>query len=154
MAKRGDSKASTGILRAALDACRRHMGFVVLFSAALNLLYLAPSIYMLQVYDRVLTSGGVLTLLYLSAVLVGSLATLSFLDAVRMRLLATLAKRFDRLVAPHVLMSALQREGRSRRRAGPCAARIRRPARSGVRAARRWPPSMRRGRRFISPSAS
>jgi PrtD family type I secretion system ABC transporter len=113
MAKRGEGKASTGILRAALDACRRHMGYVVLFSAALNLLYLAPSIYMLQVYDRVLTSGGMLTLAYLSAVLVGSLATLSFLDAVRMRLLATLSKRFDRLVAPHVLMSALQREGRA-----------------------------------------
>jgi ATP-binding cassette subfamily C protein len=100
------------ILRRALRACRRHIGFVILFSAALNLLYLAPSLYMLQVYDRVLTSGGLLTLGYLTLVLVASLMVLSFLDAVRTRLLSTMAKRFDRLVAPHVLMAALQREGR------------------------------------------
>ncbi len=112
MSKRGNGRAETNVLRAALDACRRHMGYVILFSAALNLLYLAPSLYMLQIYDRVLTSGGVLTLFYLSVVLLGSLGTLSFLDAVRMRLLAALAKRFDRLVAPHVLLAALQREGR------------------------------------------
>jgi ATP-binding cassette subfamily C protein len=85
---------------------------VVLFSATLNLLFLAPSLYMLQVYDRVLTSGGLLTLVYLSAVLLASLASLAFLDGVRMRLLTTMAKRFDRLLAPHVLMAALQREGR------------------------------------------
>ncbi|MEQ1709004.1 MAG: type I secretion system permease/ATPase [Terricaulis sp.] len=112
MSTRGEGGVEN-ILRDALRACRRHFSFVILFSAALNLLYLAPSLYMLQVYDRVLTSGGMLTLLYLSAVLLASLATLSFLDAVRMHLLAALAKRFDRLVAPHVLMAALQREGRA-----------------------------------------
>ncbi len=112
MSARDESRVEN-ILRDALRACRRHFAFVILFSAALNLLYLAPSLYMLQVYDRVLTSGGMLTLLYLSAVLLASLATLSFLDAVRMHLLAALAKRFDRLVAPHVLMAALQREGRA-----------------------------------------
>ncbi len=101
------------ILSAALRACRAHIGFLILFSAALNLLYLAPSLYMLQVYDRVLTSGGLLTLVYLSGVLLASLAVLAFLDGVRMRLLAVMAKRFDRLVAPHVLMAALQREGRA-----------------------------------------
>lgn len=111
--KPGAERVQSAILRDALHACRRHIGFVLLFSAALNLLYLAPSIYMLQVYDRVLTSGGLLTLLYLSAVLLASLATLAFLDATRVRLLASMAKRLDRLVAPHVLMAALQREGRT-----------------------------------------
>jgi len=108
----GAVRVDSAILRDALHACRTHIGFVLLFSATLNLLYLAPSIYMLQVYDRVLTSGALLTLVYLSAVLVASLATLAFLDATRVRLLASMAKRIDRLVAPHVLMAALSREGR------------------------------------------
>lgn len=112
MSEAGAGASEGHVLRAALRACRRHVGFVVLFSAGLNLLYLAPSLYMLQVYDRVLTSGGVLTLLYLSAVLLASLAVLAFLDGTRVRLLAAMAKRFDRLVAPHVLLAALQREGR------------------------------------------
>ncbi len=103
---------NNSILADALAACRRHVMFVILFSAGLNLLYLAPSIYMLQVYDRVLTSGGMLTLLYLSVVLVASLAVLAFLDSMRMRLLITVGKRLDRLLAPRVLMAALQREGR------------------------------------------
>jgi ATP-binding cassette subfamily C protein len=100
------------ILRDALRDCRGHIGFVILFSAALNLLYLAPSLYMLQVYDRVLTSGGLLTLVFLSAVLLASLATLALLDATRVRLLTTMGKRLDRLVAPHVLRASLEREGR------------------------------------------
>ncbi len=113
MAKAPEPPPASSTLRAALDACRRHIGFVMLFSACLNLLYLAPSLYMLQVYDRVLASGGLLTLLYLSLVLLASLAVLAFLDGTRMRLLLAMSRRLDRLLAPHVLLAALQREGRS-----------------------------------------
>lgn len=113
MAKPADQNSVPSTLRAAFDACRRHIGFVILFSAALNLLYLAPSLYMLQVYDRVLTSGGVLTLVYLSVILVACLGVLSFLDGTRLRLLLAMARRFDRLLAPPILLAALQREGRS-----------------------------------------
>ena len=95
----GPARIESAILRDALQACRRHIGFVLLFSAVLNLLYLAPSIYMLQVYDRVLTSGGILTLIYLSLVLVAALGTLAFLDGSRVRLLAAMAKRLDRIVS-------------------------------------------------------
>src|SRR5262245_2575286 len=113
MAGKAEQKPASSTLKAALDACRRHIGFVILFSACLNLLYLAPSIYMLQVYDRVLASGGLLTLLYLSLVLFASLAVLAFLDGTRMRLLLAMSRRLDRVLAPHVLLAALQREGRS-----------------------------------------
>lgn len=112
MADNAAQKTDASLLRAALQACKRHIGFVILFSACLNLLYLAPSIYMLQVYDRVMTSGGILTLVYLTLVLVVALMVLAFLDGTRMRLLLQMSKRFDRLVAPHVLMAALQRDGR------------------------------------------
>jgi ATP-binding cassette subfamily C protein len=59
----------------------------------------------------------VLTLVFLLIVLVLSLGTLAFLDGTRIRLLAAMAKRFDRLVAPHVLGAALSKEGRAA--AGP-----------------------------------
>jgi ATP-binding cassette subfamily C protein len=107
------SQGQSRVLREALDACKRHLGFVALFSAALNLLYLAPSLYMLQVYDRVLTSGGLLTLLYITLVLLASLGVLAFLDATRMRLLLTMSRRLDRLLAPDILLAALRRESRA-----------------------------------------
>jgi ATP-binding cassette subfamily C protein len=113
MAKTSNERLDGNVLRSALAACRRHLGFVILFSFALNILYLAPSLFMLQVYDRVLASGDVLTLVYLLVVLVLSLGTLAFLDGTRIRLLAAMAKRFDRLVAPHVLGAALSKEGRA-----------------------------------------
>lgn len=113
MAGKAEQQPASSTLRAALHACRRHIGFVILFSACLNLLYLAPSIYMLQVYDRVLASGGLLTLVYLTLVLVASLAVLAFLDGTRIRLLLAMSRRLDRILAPPVLKAALQREGRA-----------------------------------------
>ncbi|MBL8546106.1 MAG: type I secretion system permease/ATPase [Hyphomonadaceae bacterium] len=112
MAGKAEDLATSSTLKAALEACRRHIGFVILFSAFLNLLYLAPSLYMLQVYDRVLASGGLLTLVYLSIVLIASLAALAFLDGTRMRLLLAMARRLDRILSPFVLRAALDREGR------------------------------------------
>ncbi|MBX3428484.1 MAG: type I secretion system permease/ATPase [Hyphomonadaceae bacterium] len=113
MALKAEFSPASSTLKAALDACRRHIGFVILFSACLNLLYLAPSIYMLQVYDRVLASGALLTLFYLTLVLIASLGVLAFLDGTRMRLLLAMSRRLDRILAPHVLKAALQREGRA-----------------------------------------
>ena len=113
MAKLSDERLDGNVLRSALAACRRHLAFVILFSFALNILYLTPSLFMLQVYDRVLASGDVLTLVFLLVVLVLALGTLAFLDGTRIRLLAAMAKRFDRLVAPHVLSAALSKEGRA-----------------------------------------
>jgi ATP-binding cassette subfamily C protein len=51
---------------------------------------------MLQVYDRVIPTSGVLTLVLLSVVLLGSLAVLAMLDALRSRLLVRAALRMER----------------------------------------------------------
>ncbi len=42
-----------------------------LFTAVINLLMLAPAIYMLQVYDRVLASANTMTLLMLTVLVLG-----------------------------------------------------------------------------------
>ncbi|MBI3437772.1 MAG: type I secretion system permease/ATPase [Proteobacteria bacterium] len=113
MARASNEQLDGNVLHNALAACRRHLTFVIMFSFALNILYLTPSLFMLQVYDRVLASGDVLTLVFLLVVLVLALGTLAFLDGTRIRLLAAMAKRFDRLVAPYVLNAALSKEGRA-----------------------------------------
>src|SRR5512145_748272 len=59
---------------AALRECRRAFASVALFSGVVNLLMLAGPLYMLQIYDRVLASRSVPTLVALSVFLVGAYA--------------------------------------------------------------------------------
>lgn len=101
-------------LRRALDSCRSHLFFTLLFSAAMNLLFLAPALYMLQVYDRVLQSGSLSTLAFLSVALVSALGVMAVLDALRLRLFAAGARRLDRMVAPILLQETLQQAGSHR----------------------------------------
>ncbi|WP_347717621.1 hypothetical protein [Sphingomonas sp.] len=68
-------------LRAALDQCRSHFIGVVVFSALLNLLFIVPMLYMLQVYDRVVPTREA--------------ATLLMLDWTRSRLLVRASLRLD-----------------------------------------------------------
>ncbi|MBB3313468.1 PrtD family type I secretion system ABC transporter [Rhizobium sp. BK196] len=56
---------------------------VIFFSVLINLFLLVPSIYMMQVYDRVLPSASIPTLVYLSLIALGALIFLATLDAVR-----------------------------------------------------------------------
>jgi len=65
------------------------------FSAVISLLMLTGSIYMLQVYDRVLASGSVPTLLGLFAIVVVLYLFLGLYDFLRMRMLSRLALRLD-----------------------------------------------------------
>jgi ATP-binding cassette subfamily C protein/ATP-binding cassette subfamily C protein EexD len=55
-------------LRRALRACRKQFLLVGVFSGAVNLLQLTTSIYMMQVFDRVLATRVLDTLLYLSLI--------------------------------------------------------------------------------------
>ncbi|MEG3166386.1 type I secretion system permease/ATPase [Sphingomonas sp. PB2P19] len=90
-------------LRVALRACRKHFIFAGAFSGLINILYLVPSIYMLQVYDRVVPTRGVSTLLVLTLILAVSLVVFALLDAVRMRLLMRASIRLERLAASNIL---------------------------------------------------
>jgi ATP-binding cassette subfamily C protein len=58
----------------ALRACRSAFWSVALFSGVVNLLMLAGPLYMLQIYDRVLASRSVSTLVGLSVFLLGAYA--------------------------------------------------------------------------------
>src|SRR5689334_18498574 len=91
----------------ALRACRPHFMAAATFSFLINLLYLAPAIYMLQVYDRVLATGGTTTLFFITIALSIALLTLAGLDTFRNRLLVRASVRLDSILSPIILRRAL-----------------------------------------------
>ena len=101
------------IVASALRACRRHFIAIAAFSALLNLLFLVPMLYMLQVYDRVIPTRGSLTLLFLTLVLVFGLGTLALLDFIRSRLLVRASIRLDKQLAGVLLDTSLARRDRT-----------------------------------------
>jgi PrtD family type I secretion system ABC transporter len=101
------------LVAAALRACRRHFVAVAVFSALLNLLFLVPMLYMLQIYDRVIPTRGNTTLFFLTLVLLFGLGTLAFLDFVRSRLLVRASIRLDRQLAGVLLDTSLARRDRT-----------------------------------------
>jgi PrtD family type I secretion system ABC transporter len=100
----------------ALGAVRGHLGFALLLSAAVNTLFLASPLYMMQLYGRVLDSRSIETLISLSVALLLALVALAGADAVRGRLLARAAARIDRRLAEPAARRALA-EGKGQ--AGP-----------------------------------
>jgi ATP-binding cassette, subfamily C, bacterial PrsD len=76
-------------------ACAGRFGGIALFSGVVNLLMLSGSLYMLQVYDRVLPSRSVATLVGLSLIVLFAYIVQGYFDAVRMRMLARTAALFD-----------------------------------------------------------
>lgn len=96
-------------LVAAGVACREHLRLALLLSALVNILYLAPTIYMMQVYDRVVPTGGVVTLIWLTVVAAFAIGTLSMLSALRDRTMIRAGLRLDRLLAADILDRLLQR---------------------------------------------
>ncbi|MDT9600381.1 type I secretion system permease/ATPase [Sphingosinicella rhizophila] len=101
-------------LRAALAAVKRHFLWAASFSALLNLLFLAPTIYMLQIYDRVVPSRSATTLFFVTIVLVFALATLSLLDFIRSRLLVRASARLDRQLSGTIVDAVIAQPGGTR----------------------------------------
>ena len=93
-------------------AVRGHFLWAALFSALANLLFLAPTLYMLQIYDRVVPTRGETTLAFLTLVLLFALATLSLLEYVRSRILVRASVRLDRLLAGRLIAATLARLAR------------------------------------------
>ncbi|WP_111412555.1 type I secretion system permease/ATPase [Billgrantia lactosivorans] len=83
----------------ALGRCRPALLWVAGFSLFINLLMLTPALYMLQVYDRVITSGSRETLLMLTLVAFFLLAVMTGLELVRSRLLVRVGNQLDTLIS-------------------------------------------------------
>jgi ATP-binding cassette subfamily C protein PrsD len=101
-------RASSPELWDVFRSCRVWFGTVAIFSGFVNILFLTGSLYMLQVYDRVLTSRSTETLLALSVIVLVAFAVQGLLDGLRARMLARIGARFDDLLAPRVFQIVVE----------------------------------------------
>jgi ATP-binding cassette subfamily C exporter for protease/lipase len=81
---------------------------VGIFSAIINLLMLVPSIYMLQVYDRVLPSRNEITLLMLTLMMLGAFLLMSALEFIRSFVLIRIGARLDMQLNKRVYTAAFE----------------------------------------------
>jgi PrtD family type I secretion system ABC transporter len=74
--------------------------FLFLISGTINILALTGSLYMMQIYDRALTSGSIPTLVVLSTLAIGLYLFQGGFDIIRSQVLVRVGSRLDRKVAP------------------------------------------------------
>ena len=83
------------LLETTSRVARKYVGFVGVISLFINLAMLTVPIYMLQIYDRVLTSRNEATLYLLTAVAIVLLGALGSLELVRSRVMVRLGRWYD-----------------------------------------------------------
>ena len=82
-------------LAAALHSCRRAFLAIALFSGMSNILMLTGALFMLEIYDRVLPSRSVPTLVALLILAAGLYVAQGFIDAIRSRILVRIGHTLD-----------------------------------------------------------
>jgi ATP-binding cassette subfamily C exporter for protease/lipase len=95
-------------LRLVLQSFKRTFITVGVFSAIINLLMLTPSLYMLQVYDRVLASRNEITLLMLTFLMLGGYLLMSLLEMIRSFVLVRVGARLDMMLNKRVYTAAFE----------------------------------------------
>jgi PrtD family type I secretion system ABC transporter len=94
-------------LNSALTACRQSFWLIALFSLADSLLLLIVPLYTMQLYDRVLTTRSVDTLIYLTIIAIAGLVALGLLDVAKNRLLSSIGQWLDRRLGPETYARAI-----------------------------------------------
>lgn len=90
---------------------RRAVFILAAFSAVINVLLLAQPIYSIQVYDRVLPSRSISTLIYISIAVVVTLLAAAALDVMRSLIAARAAQNFETRLSDIALRTAISRSG-------------------------------------------
>jgi len=94
-------------LAAALGDCRLAFAAVIAFSALMNVLTLTGAIFMLQVYDRVVPSRSIATLVGLSLIALVLYLALGLFDHLRARILIRVGAYFGTVVEPRVFRAVV-----------------------------------------------
>lgn len=100
-------------LEATLRACVGSLGLVFAYSCSYNLLLLAPSIYLLQIYDRVLSSRSADTLLMLTLIVAFTVVVGGVLDALRRAAMGRIGAWLEERLRPAVLSACFDYAYRS-----------------------------------------
>lgn len=97
---------SENFLKDIFLACRNALYVVGLFSLFINILMLTTSLYMLQIYDRVLASRSFDTLIYLTIIALVALLTLALLEVARSHILVHVSYWLDNKLNPPALQKS------------------------------------------------
>ena len=89
-------------LEKVLKDTKKAFFYVGLFSMFINILMLVPSLYMLQVYDRVLASQSIETLVLLTVIVAVLFITKGILEMVRSRILVRIGNKIDHDLNAHL----------------------------------------------------
>jgi len=109
-----NKKQATGSeLKEAILASKKSFLVVGFFSMFINILMLVPSLYMLQLYDRVLTSKSEDTLIMLTAIVIVMFLTMSLLEIVRSKILVKVGNKLDFLLSTRVFDSLFELANKS-----------------------------------------
>src|SRR5215510_2842393 len=95
-------------LEAAVRACAGPLGLIFAYGCSYNLLLLAPSIYLLQIYDRVLSSRSVDTLLMLTLIVAFTVVVGGVLDALRRAALGRMGEWLEEELHPAALSACFK----------------------------------------------
>ncbi len=95
-------------LTSTLWGFRREFLIVGAFSMIANVLLLTPTLYMLQIYDRVLSSQSELTLISMSLLTLFLLAVMGFAEWLRSRLLISTGVRLDEQLSTQVFNASFE----------------------------------------------
>lgn len=96
-------------LQNALKGCKPAFLMLLFFSSTINMLMLAPAIYMLQVYDRVLVSKNTTTLLMLTLLIIGLYTVISMIEYARTSVMTRFGNRLDVKLNQLVFNAAFKR---------------------------------------------
>jgi len=91
-----------------LTHLKREFLVVGLFSLVVNLMMLAPSLYMLQVFDRVMSSQNEFTLIALSLITLFFFVVMAFGEWARSRLLVRMGTRMDEMLSSRVFSASFE----------------------------------------------
>lgn len=103
-----DRRGVDNPLSAAIVQCHRALWVLVGFSFFINLLVLTTPVYMMQVFDRVLSSGHTETLLLLTLIAALALLVWGVLEVVRERYLIRMGSWLNDQLSPHFLSAGMQ----------------------------------------------
>ncbi|MDX2306617.1 MAG: type I secretion system permease/ATPase [Hyphomicrobium sp.] len=95
-------------LRSAIEGSRRAFVATAVFSLVINLLMLTGPIFMLQVYDRVMTSGSMPTLIVLTALATILYAVVGVLELIRTRIIVRIGAEIESRLSDRVFNAAVR----------------------------------------------
>jgi len=104
---KGSDRSGRSELASAIHDCRRALGAIVVFSGVMNILTLTGPLFMLQIYDRVVPSQSIPTLIGLGLITALLYASLGFLDQMRARILIRVGAYVDEVVHPKIFRAVV-----------------------------------------------